>query len=79
MGVVGVLARTAPDWTANPSSGHIQSTLAHELLIHRHGMDGWAVWKRPGRFDTAFGQSMPDFMADADARLRDGLGASIAP
>jgi len=59
--------------------GHVQGTLAHELLIHRHGVAGWGGWKRTGSFDAAYGQSMPAFMAEADARLVDGLGARIAP
>ena len=80
------LARSI-DWTYEPTAGqycftgvgHIQGTLAHELLIHRHGVDGWEGWKRTGSFEAAYGQSMTAFMADADARLTGTLGGSIAP
>jgi len=62
-------------------AGHMQGSLAHELLIDRYGMDAWLAWGeissetstvRPA-FEAAFGLPLERFMEEADARLYEVL------
>ena len=76
--------RRSMDWTLDPSRGqycyrgvgHVQGSLAHELLIAENGFDLWIRnWQR-GAGIGAFGRSVDSIMDAADDRLR-GIGVRI--
>jgi hypothetical protein len=66
-----------------PGVGHIQGTLAHELLIDRYGVETWLAWGERAwgvgarqAFQETFGITLGQFMVESDRRTLRLLGRS---
>lgn len=80
------------DWTFDREAeqfcftgvGHRQGSMAHELLIDRHGVERWLQWAETAddgigateSFGSVFEQDKADFMEEADQRVADTLNAT---
>jgi hypothetical protein len=80
--------RQSESWELGPGqyckigAGHIQGMMFYELLIDRHGVEGWLEWSRQSAerfeiratFEDLFGTSMEAFARESDARTQRILG-----